>query len=255
MGLTLLLLFILLIMATIVANGGAGDTAKYYYIKGIYRIFHPKNKPLGEIVIDLKQGHEFIINNTYSNRWLHPFGWWSSEKKITEQEREQEERFALHASAPGPFEYLKVKIIWEDETTLTIDDARVIIIHFKDYRNPESRIKQPTVRGINDIQIFCIEGHPILENGRFLERRQDYAFALAQHQKLASLFTELSFVRDIRADDHQKNIINKRVEEFGRRKYLEYKTWSKGNFELTLILELSDGNYSNSIYISPKDKL
>jgi hypothetical protein len=244
-----LILVIFLVATAIVANGGAGDKAQYYYFKSMYRIFNPKNTPSLEVVIDLNQGHDFIINNAKPAGWLYPGGWWPEYGQT-----EQEERSVLRTAAPAnPFEYFKVKIIW-DETTLTIADTKVISIHFKDYKNPEYRIKHPTAQGINSVEIFCMDGHPVLENGHVVQRRMDYDFAFAQHQKLATMFTP-RFVRDVHADENEKNIVNKRLEKFDGMKNLEYKTWTKGTFKVTLILGKSGKNYTNSIYINPKDAL
>jgi hypothetical protein len=253
LGWILLILFIFLATIVIVANGIAGDKAQYYYLKGAYRLFNPKNKPSAEFVIDLNQGRDFIINNAKPPGWLYPGGWWPEYGQT-----EQEERSVLRTAAPAnPLEYFKVKIIW-DETTLTIADTKVISIHFKDYKNSEYRIKHPTAQGINSVEIFCMDGHPALENGQVIQRRMDYDFAFAQHQKLATMLADAKFVRDVHADEKEKNIINKRLEAFGgsELKYLEYKTWIKGNFEFTLILKLyNNTDYMNSIYINPKDKL
>jgi hypothetical protein len=245
-----LIVVIFLVATTIVANGGAGDRAQYYYLKSSYRLFNPNNKPSAEFVIDLNKGRDFIINNAKPPGWLYPSGWCLEHEKM-----EQEERLGLQTAVPtNPFEYFKVKIIW-DETTLTIADTKVISIHFKDYKNSEYRITHPMAQGINSVRIFCIDGHPVLENGYMLQRRTDYDFALAQHQKLTDILSDPRFVRDVHADENEKNIVNKRLEKFNGMKNLECKTWTKGNFKVTLILGQSDKKYTNSIYISPKNKL
>lgn len=246
----LLIVFIALVLLAVMANGGFGGKAQYYYLKTVYHIGNPENKPSAEIVIDLNQGRDFILTHSEPNGyWFHPYGWWTSQSA-----KEQEERAALKTfQPPNPFQYFKIKIIWDD-TTLIIPNAQKLYIEFKDFRYSEYREKYPNVKGINSVQIVCLDCEPVLENGHVLRRKADYDFALAQHQKISSMFANPQFVRDVQVDEVKKEITNQEMQNFNV-EYLEYKTWSKGNFKFTMMLKHSDKEYFNNIYISPKDRL
>lgn len=245
-------LFVLLILLTlngIVANGNAGDRAQYYYFKGKDRIFNSQNKPCADFVIDLNQSYDFILKNAQSDQPVGFFGWWPAKAELVPYK----ERLGLRVSTGNPFERLKVKIILND-TTLIIPNAKVIVIEFKDYRSAEYRVKYPLESGIDSIQIFWLEEQTTLENGRISSRRTDYAFSLAQHQKLVTMFSDPKFIRDADADEIEKNIANERL---GSSKHLEYKTWAYENFTFTLTLTSKHANtdYCNSIFIDAKDQL
>jgi len=244
------ILFILLIFVFVTANGGFGDKVEYYYLKGLYLIVNPQNKPVAEIIIDLKKDDEFIKKTSQPEGCLSSFAWWTSY-----EERKEKGYLGLQTVIPAnPFEYFNVKIILE-ESIVVIPNAKVIRIHFKDYRNSEYRIKNPELNRIDSVQIDCLEGQPVLENGRVLKRKKDYNFAFAQHEKITSIFTELGFSRDVNADEMQKDIMNNRLIESDKIRFMEYKNWIKDNFEFTLMLQAYDKEYVNSIYINPKDRL
>lgn len=249
----LLILFIFLIVEAIVASGSVGDSAKYYYLKGVHRLFNPKNNPTAEITIDLDQTYDFIKYNGSSNGRLYPTSWWPHHYDGPTEERRALETGILRNS----FEYFRIKIILKD-TTIIIPYARRVCIRFKDYRRLEYR---PLIeRGIDSIEILYLEGQPVLENGRMIKYRTDSDFAFSLHEKLVSIFSDPGFVRDPEADEKQKNIVNKRLEHANENvRHLEYKTWEKGDFKFTLILELSlqryRNGYINTIYISAKDAL
>jgi hypothetical protein len=151
----------------------------------------------------------------------------------------------------NPFSYFKLKIILED-TTLIIPNFLILYVDFKDFYNEEYRMKNPVPNGINAIRIYCIDRQPTLTNDKPFHRRTDYDFAISQHQKLATIFDNLGFFRDVKADEKEKININ---ENRYLLPCLEYKKWVKGDFEIKLWLEHSGDECWNNIHITPKDIL
>ncbi len=101
-----------LVGTAIIAYGGFGGRAQYYYTKGIYRLFNPSQKPSAEIVIDLKKDHEFIMNHSKPTGWLYRFNWWPERESL-----QDEGHLGLQTGIPSnPFEYFTVKIILDDTT-------------------------------------------------------------------------------------------------------------------------------------------
>jgi hypothetical protein len=239
--------FLFFIVFIILVNGGFGDRAQFYCIKAMYHVINPEGKPTAEIVIDLKKDHKFIMNSSKPSGCVYLFDWRPGSNR--------EPRLGVTSEIlDNPFEYYRVKIILDD-TTFTIPNARRVFVYFKDYADPKYRIKNPIPHGIDSVQILALEGQPVLENKRMLCRRTDHDFAFDQHQKFVSMFDNLGFSRDPRADEVQKGILQEKVEKFNNMKYLEYKTWTKENFEFTLILDRSGEHYINGIYINPKNNL
>jgi hypothetical protein len=251
--LTCFMLLSFYILIYITSAGGFGPKVQYYFWKGLYYIQNPKGEATAEIVIDLKNVSQFIQNNSTADAWMHPFIW-----RTMNELQSEEGHLGLQSYLPGnPFAYLNLKVILND-VHFTIPNFLVMHIHFKDYYNINSRIKHPELHGIDSIRISCLEGQPIIKNGEVFSSRLDYDFAIEQHQKLALIFNNLGFTRDIKADEANKidrNTNKKSRSPFRNTLYLEYKEWVKDDFEFTLMLTEDENEFRNIIYITPKETL
>ncbi len=223
------------------SQGFLGPKLQYHFWKSLYNYQNPKNKPFGEIVIDLNEGTEFIKQNSSSDIQLKPFTWWTGLYQSSENGH-----LGLQTILPqNPFAYYKLKIILNN-TTLTIPNFLILYVRFKDFYNEEYRIKNPNPNGIDSIEIYSIGKEIFFDSNNPFQRKNDYNSAFSQHQALTSMFDNLGFKRNPKLDEIEKIDINNNPY---LTPCLEYKAWEKNGFIFKLLLENSFDKYSNCIHI------